>query len=115
MLTRPRWEAEVRLMHNVFPSFEPFAEPGAWAGFRGWLQGKRTGRIYEVVLRAPVSKYPGEEPAVYMNPRPEHHHWIRDGRLCYLRKGHIWNPSEDTFAQVLVIVIKYMNEFDGKG
>ena len=115
MLTRPRWEAEIRLMQNVFPSFEPFAEPGAWAGFRGWLRGKRTGRIYQVILRASISKYPSEEPAVYMNPRPESHHWIHDGRLCYVRDGHVWNPAEDTFAQALVIAAKYVNEFDGQG
>lgn len=115
MLSRPRWEAEVRLMRNVFPEFKPFAEPGAWAGFRGWLEGRRTGRIYEVVLRAAVSMYPSEEPAVYMQPRPEPHHWIRDGRLCYLRQGHIWNPAEDTFAQALIIAVKYVEEFDGRG
>ncbi|MCL5671110.1 MAG: hypothetical protein M1423_07430 [Acidobacteria bacterium] len=115
MLTRPRWEAECRVMKYRFPTFEPFAEPGQWAGFRGWLQGKRTGRIYEVVLRAPISKYPSEEPAVYLTPRPEPHHYIQDGRLCYLRKGHVWKPAEDTFAQVLVIVAKYVDEFDGRG
>src|SRR2546430_3206944 len=38
MLTKPRWEAEVRVMHSVFPKFEPCAEPGLWAGFRGALR-----------------------------------------------------------------------------
>ena len=115
MLSRPRGEAEVRLMHNVFPEFEPFAEPGVRAGFRGWLEGKRTGRIYEVVLAASVAKYPSEEPAVYMNPRPEPHHWIHDGRLCYVRDGHVWNPAADTFAQALFIAARYVDEFDGRG
>ena len=113
MLTKPRWEAEVRLMKNVFSQFEPFAVPGQCAGFRGWLRGKRSGRIYGVLIRASISKYPSEEPAVYMSPRPEPHHWIHDGRLCYLRQGHAWNPAEDTFAQALVIAAKYVDEFDG--
>jgi hypothetical protein len=102
-------------MHNAFPQFRPFAEPGQWVGFRGWFYGKRTGRLYEVMIRASVAKYPNEEPAVYMNPRPEPHHWIRDGRLCYLRRGHIWKPAEDTFAQALLIAAKYVDEFDGRG
>ena len=114
MLTPPRWEAEVRLMHNVFPAFEPVAEPGEWAGFRGWLRGKRTGIFYGVLIRASIKIYPNQEPAVYMKPRPEPHHWIQDGRLCYLRKGQVWNPAEDTFAQALIIAAKYVDEFDGQ-
>jgi hypothetical protein len=101
-------------MKNVFPEFVPFAEPGVWAGFRGWLRGKRTGRFYETVLRTSIAKYPNEEPGVYMNPRPESHHWIGDGRLCYMRQGHVWNPAEDTFAQALVVAARYVDEFDGR-
>lgn len=115
MLTRPRWEAEIRLMKNVFPEFEPFAKPGVWAGFRGWLRGKRTGTVYQVALRASIAKYPSEEPAVYIDPHPEAHHWIRDGRLCYQRESHVWKPGEDTFAQALVIAARYVHEFDGRG
>jgi len=115
VLTKPRWEAEVRVMNDIFPEFEPFAEPGVWAGFRGWLEGKRTGRVYEVVIRAAIGKYPNEEPAVYMNPRPESHHWIQDGRLCYQREGHVWDPARDTFAQAVIIAAKYVDEFDGRG
>src|SRR5437016_1860713 len=113
MLTKPRWEAEVRVMHSVFPKFEPCAEPGLWAGFRGSLRGKRTGRFYAVVIRVSIAKYPNEEPGVYMHPRPEPHHWIGDGRLCYQRDGHAWNPAHDTIAQALVIAAKYVDEFDG--
>jgi hypothetical protein len=69
-------------MRNAFPEFEPFAEPGQWAGFRGWLYGKRTGRLCAVVIRASIANYLSEEPGVYMDPRPESHHWISDGRLC---------------------------------
>jgi len=115
MLTPPRWEAECRVMHDVFPTFEAFAEPGVWVGFRGWFRGKRTGTLYEVVIRASVRKYPAEEPAVYMNPRAERHHWIGDGRLCFQWEGHQWNPAEDTFARALIIAAKYVDEFDGRG
>lgn len=113
-MTKPRWEAEVRLMKNVFPHFEPFAEPDRWAGFRGWFRGKRTGTFYEVVIRAAIKTYPNKEPGVYMRPRPEPHHWILDGRLCYQRLGHVWKPAEDTFAQALVIAARYVDEFDGR-
>src|SRR2546422_5252384 len=115
MLTPPRWEAECRLMKRVFRQFEPVAEPGVEAGFYGWLEGKRTGTLYRVLIKAPVSKYPSEEPAIYMDPRAESHHWIGfDGRLCYKRDGHIWKPAEDTFAQALTIAAKYLDEFEGK-
>ncbi len=114
MLTKPRWEAECRLMHNNFPRFKPFAVPGAEAGFRGYLVGPRTGIPYEVTIRAPISEYPEKEPGVYMDPHPEPHHWISDNRLCYQREGHVWNPGEDTFAQALVLAVKYVAEFDGR-
>jgi hypothetical protein len=115
MLTKPRWEAEVRIMKNNFPHFEPFAIPGQVAGFRGGLRGRRTGRVYHVTIQVAIAMYPSQEPAVYMTPRPEPHHWIKDGRLCYQRDGHGWNPAEDTIAQALVIAANYIAEFDGRG
>ena len=71
-------------------------------------------KLYETVIRASIAKYPSEEPAVYMKPHPEPHHSIGDGRLCYLRRGQVWKPAEDTFAQALVIAAKYVDEFDGR-
>lgn len=115
MLTIARWEAEIRLMKHVFPEFEPFTAPGKWAGFQGWLLGKRTGVLYDVTMRANISRYPIEEPGIYMKPHPESHHWIGDGRLCYLRNGQRWRPAEDTFAQCLTVAAKYIEEFDGRG
>jgi hypothetical protein len=115
MFTPPRWVAECRVMKYRFPTFEPIAEPGLWAGFRGLLQGKRTKELYDVLIRALIRTYPSEEPAIYMNPHPEPHHWILDGRLCYQREGHVWNPAEDTFVQALGIAVKYLDEFDGRG
>ena len=114
MLKHPRWEAEIRLMHSVFPQFEPFAVPRADAGFRGYLVGPRTRIAYQVLVRSRISDYPEKEPGVYMSPHPEAHHWILDNRLCYQRQGHTWNPAEDTFAQALVLAAKYIAEFDGR-
>lgn len=114
MLSQPRWEAEIRLMRSVFPRFEPFATPGAEAGFHGYLIGPRTRTAYRVVVMTRIRNYPEEEPGVYMEPHPESHHWIRDNRLCYQRKGNVWNPAEDTFAQALALAVKYVAEFDGR-
>jgi hypothetical protein len=114
MLTTPRWIAEVRLMSVHFPPFQPFAVPGVEAGFRGHLVGPRTRIAYAVLIKSPISGYPENEPGVYMNPHPERHHWIHDNRLCYQREGHKWNPSEDTFAQTLIMAMKYVAEFDGR-
>lgn len=114
MLTKPRWEAEVRLMTNNFPQFRPFAVPAVEAGFQGYLAGPQTRTLYRVTVRTPISHYPEREPGVYIEPHPEHHHWIQDNRLCYQREGHVWNPAEDTFAQALVMAVKYIAEFDGR-
>jgi hypothetical protein len=114
MLTKPRWEAEIRVLRSVFPQFEAFAAPGSEAGFHGYLVGPRTRTPYHVIVKSRISDYPEKEPGVYMNPHPEAHHWINDNRLCYERKGHTWNPAEDTFAQPLVLAAKYIAEFDGR-
>jgi hypothetical protein len=112
-VTRPRWEAEIRVMRRVFPHCEPFAVPGREAGFHGYFIGPRTRILYRVIARSLIRDYPDKEPAVYMHPHPETHHWIGDNRLCYVRQGHTWNPAEDTFAQTLVLAVKYIGEFDG--
>jgi hypothetical protein len=113
MLTRPRWEAEIRCMRRPFPRFEPFTVPGAEAGFHGYLVGPRTGTAYHVTVKSRIAHYPEREPGVYMQPHPENHHWFADKRLCYKRDGHVWNPAEDTFAQALALAVKYIAEFDG--
>src|SRR5207245_360528 len=98
------------------PTFRPFAKPDTEAGFYGRLRGPRTGRIYEIVTRTPLNDYPQKEPGVYINPHPEHHHWIGDGRLCYRRDEHHWNPATDTFAEVFAALgcampsIKWLGE-----
>ena len=115
MLKMPRWEAEVRLIQNVFPQFVPFTDPGKVAGFRGYIRGPRTGIAYLVIIQVVIRDYPEKEPGIYMDPHPESHHWITDNRLCYTRQGHVWKPAEDTFAQALTLAVKYIVEFDGRG
>jgi hypothetical protein len=112
MLTTPRWIAEVSHMRNNVPSFRPFAVPGVHAGFEGYLIGPRTRTRYHVTVRAILQEYPAKEPAVYIEPHPERHHWIQDNRLCYQREGHVWNQAEDTFAQAVAMAVKYIAEFD---
>jgi hypothetical protein len=111
MLSQARWEAECILMHSVFPEFRPFCENGI-VGFRGYLRGPRSGRLYRVAIQASVSLYPESEPAVYMDPRAEGHHWIDDGRLCYQRDGRPWRPGRGTFANTLLIAADYVADFD---
>jgi len=98
-------------MKNVFPQFRPFSADGL-IGFRGRLKGKRTGRVYDITIQASVHTYAAYEPAVYMAPHPEPHHWINDNRLCYQRNGRVWNPDRGTFANTLLIAARYMDEFD---
>jgi hypothetical protein len=112
-MTRERWEAEIRVMRRVFPRFRPFAVPGSVAGFHGYFIGPRTRVPYIVVARSRIRDYPAKEPAVYMEPHAENHHWVSDNRLCYQREGHSWNPAQDTFAQALALAAKYIGEFDG--
>jgi len=101
------------VMKKAFPRCSAFAVPGKEAGFQGYFVGPRTRTRYRVIAKAPIRDYPDNEPAVYMEPHAEAHHWMMDNRLCYRRRGHTWNPAEDTFAQALALAVKYIAEFDG--
>jgi hypothetical protein len=115
MVTRPRWVAECDLIANVFPEFAPYSANGM-IGFHGKLQGPQTGRIYVVTMQASTALYPQVQPAVYITPRPESHHWEPDGnggdKLCVVRT---WKPAMSTFANTLLVTAKYIAEFDGSG
>ena len=112
MLKRERWEVECHLMANNFPEFRPYSVNGT-VGFRGKLEGRRTGRIYDVAIETSIATYPEFPPAVYITPRPEPHHWEPDGRggakLCLRRT---WVPTKNTFANTLLVAAKYIAEFD---
>jgi hypothetical protein len=119
MLTEDRWQMERKLMQNNFPQFVPFAEP-PWFGFQGYLIGRKTGRRYEVVIEGDERKYPHFKPAVYLNPQigrhwinPEHYGWSgRPQRLQLCLDSLDWKPARSSFANMLLRVIKYVEEFD---
>jgi hypothetical protein len=112
-MTQARWNAEIELVARNGLPFTPFESKSGSVGFAGILVGK-SGRRYEVVIKVPASEYPATEPKTYMEPKPEEHHWIRSGPrpyLCYQRaKG--WNPAKSTFANCILIAVKYVDAFD---
>jgi len=97
----------MRMARN-FRQFVAFSRDGL-IGFAGKLRGKRTGRIYEVRIQVPAHGFPAQKPAVYMNPHPESHHWLRDGSLCV---ESLWVPGKTTFANTVLVVAKYIEDFD---
>ena len=116
-MTENRWIAEIEFVKQHFPNFTPFTTRSGYVGFAGTLKGKR--RQYQVVIKVPANAYPAEEPRTYMDPKPETHHWIpqndtpMDSRhLCYQREGKKWNPAKSTFANCILIVVRYINAFD---
>lgn len=110
MITKPRWELERRLMFNNFPEFTPFVSNEV-IGFCGTLRGKHSGRVYAVTIQSPIHSYPALEPAIFINPRPESHHWLPDGRLCAERQQR-WQPGRDTFATAVLVAVRYIDKFD---
>jgi len=109
VITKNRWEVECLLMAKVFPQFQPFSSDGS-IGFRGSLRGSRTGQVYEVFLQAPASDYPLTPPSAYVTPHPEPYHWEYGDKLSFLIH---WIPNKNTFASIALIVVQYINEFDG--
>jgi ubiquitin-protein ligase len=110
MLTETRWSKEQELMQSVFPEFTPFLRDGVF-GFEGCLKGRRSGLVYRVVLEADQAGYPQYPPSVSMNPRIGSF-WIGAPdrrRLCMDRQ---WRPAKSTFANTLLAVIRYLDEFD---
>ena len=105
-----RWQKEKRLMREYFPQFTPYSRD-AMIGFRGNLEGPRTGRLYDVVIEGSISAYPHVAPALYIWPRPEPHHVLSDGQLDVCKT---WNPSRDTFASWLLVATAYIYQYDGE-
>jgi hypothetical protein len=115
VLTENRLNIEMGVMDENFPQLELFQD-GDKIGFQGWL--RLTGhRPYQIVVEGLISKYPQEEPLVYLDPRPENHHWIplniplEQRHLCYQREEHPWQPARSTFASCVAVAIKYLKEF----
>jgi len=110
MLTEARWQKEKELMQSVFPEFTPFTRVNGF-GFEGYLKGSKSGCLYHITLEADQAAYPQCPPGVLMNPRIGNA-WIGATdrrRLCVDRE---WRPARSTFANTLLAVIRYLDEFD---
>jgi hypothetical protein len=111
MLTELRWEKEQALMLGVFPGFQAFTREACF-GFEGYLKGKKSGQVYHVVLEAEQANYPQCAPNVRMEPNLGHY-WIGQGmerKLCVTRN---WQPARSTFANTLLVAIRFLDELDG--
>ncbi len=116
-MTESRWLAEIEFVKQNFPEFTPFVTQSGSVGFAGTLKGRR--RVYQVLIKAAASSYPAVEPKTYMDPKPEQHHWIpqdntpMDKRhLCYIRESKKWDPARSSFANCILIAVRYINAFD---
>ena len=110
MLTDSRWQKEQELMRGTFPEFAPFMKKSRF-GFEGYLRGCKSGRVYRVVLEGEQKAYPQCPPIVFMNPRIGVY-WIGTDdqrRLCMQKE---WRPARSTFANTLLGVIRFLDEFD---
>lgn len=110
MLTEARWRKEQELMHSTFPEFDPFTRSDTF-GFEGYLKGARSEKFYRVVLEANQRTYPQYPPSVFMNPRIGMY-WIGADdrrRLCMEKE---WRPARSTFANTLLAVIRFLDQFD---
>src|SRR6266852_4564197 len=71
VLTENRWDIEMEVMDENFShlELEPFKN-GDRIGFQGWIRlaGQRS---HQLVVEGSMSRYPQEEPRVYLYPRPE--------------------------------------------
>ncbi len=110
MLTEARWRREQELMRSVFPEFQPFLLSPRF-GFEGRLTGPRSQRVYRVILEGNEKTYPQYPPDIRMDPEIEHH-WIRDAAKARLCVAQNWAPSRSTFANRLLVALRYLREFD---
>ena len=135
MLTELRWQKELELMRSVFPQFRPYARCSAGGmdtrvdpasacnlaemgttpafGFEGRLIGPVSRRLYRVVLEAEPSTYPQCPPNVYLDPMVGHC-WIGVSSKRTLCVTRTWRPAQSTFANTLLVVVKYLDEHDGQ-
>jgi len=101
-----RYAMEWQLMRSAFPEFRAFSRPPQF-GWEGFLRGKRSGRLFGVMLTSTESSYPAHRPKVFISPRFGGN-WLGDGSLCIDGYLSPWNPGLDSFANTLLRVIEYM-------
>ena len=99
---------EWQLMRNTFPEFRAFARPPKF-GWEGFLQGKKSGRLYGVVLVSTETTYPAYRPQVFITPRFGGN-WLADGSLCIDGHQSPWDAALHSFANTLLRVIEYMEK-----
>lgn len=104
MLSTPRWEAEQQMMRKAFPEFQPFIGAKHF-GYTGQLRG-RSGRVYQIEIRAERAQYPARAPKIFITPRCGHNYFF-DGSLCVHRR---WRPERDTLAQQVLYAAAYVQE-----
>ena len=107
-MLQARWLAEVNLMRNTFPAFEPFMREGFFSrtiGFSGPLEG-RHGKVYAIEISASAAGYPVQAPKIFIRPRVGSN-WYFDGSLCVNRK---WRPNQDTFTQQVLYAADYLKK-----
>jgi hypothetical protein len=116
-MTETRLRAEIDAVKRSFPTFTQFITPSGFVGFAGRLPGRS--RAYDVVIKADASTYPALEPLTFMEPKPEQEHWIPQDttpmekrHLCYKREEKPWNPATSTFANCILIAMRYIRDFD---
>ncbi len=98
-------------MRENFPNLWDFNTEEHF-GYEGWLQIR--GRLYQIVVQASIEHYPILEPKVYLEPKPELHHWIRHtGYMPYLCYERMWHPNRSTLASCVAVAIRYINQFGG--
>src|SRR5579872_4073706 len=104
MMHEARWNTEVKIMNQYFPDFEAVTDENGSVGFRGYVLGPRTGRLYTMTVKIPASRYPEKEPGMYINPRIGSH-WRIDqvnqdprGRRLDICRDKPWDPRINTFA-----------------
>jgi hypothetical protein len=125
MLSDARWQVENKIMSEFFPWLKPFVTASGNVGFFGYLRGPRSRRLFQVLTKIPVRRFPEEEPPLYIAPklttewfRPDDVNHRPEGRLCYnrLKEGRRvetrWQPAKNTFANVIGFAVQYLEEFD---
>jgi hypothetical protein len=113
MLKQSRWLVEqAAIKEGGFTGLRPF-KYGDKIGFRGLLRVDGIPN-HQIVVEGLISRYPVDEPRVYLHPHPEEHHWIRavdPPYLCYDREDRAWSPARSTFASCVAIAVRYLKEF----
>ena len=109
-MTEQRWRVECEIVKANLPNFYPFecsfgGGRRIYIGFKG-LHEKR-GKQYEIKVIAPKDTYPLLAPRVFITPTIDRGYLEADGAVSIFKE---WIPTRDTFANMTLIGIQYINE-----